>query len=114
MSERQVRTWRTLYHPNILPLIGVTHEFGPLLSPWMSEGPLTDFFKRTRGQLTIERRFIILREVADGLRYLHRVGVIHGDLTGSNILLDHHGRIRIADLCAPPDGRRWSYSSILT
>jgi len=63
----------------------------------MSGGTLTDFLNRNHGQLTMERRFTILLEVASGLRYLHQVIVIHGDLTGSNILLDQHGRIRIAD-----------------
>ncbi|KAF8841066.1 kinase-like protein [Paxillus ammoniavirescens] len=98
--EREARTWWRLDHPNVLPLIGITHELGPipaLITPWMSGGTLTDFLNQNHGQLTMERRFMILLEVASGLRYLHQVVVIHGDLTGSNILLDQHGRIRIAD-----------------
>ncbi|KAF8841068.1 kinase-like protein [Paxillus ammoniavirescens] len=98
--ERESRTWRTLNHPNILPLLGVIDGYGPLpslITPWMSEGPLTNFLEHNHGELTIEKRFVMLCEVASGLRYIHHEGVVHGDLTGSNILLDQHGRIFIAD-----------------
>ncbi|KAH0833919.1 kinase-like domain-containing protein [Lanmaoa asiatica] len=63
----------------------------------MDEGALTDFIYRNHSQFTIERKFIILHEIASGLQYLHHSGVIHGDLTGSNILVDQHGRICISD-----------------
>ncbi|KAF9239435.1 kinase-like domain-containing protein [Melanogaster broomeanus] len=98
--EREIGTWRRLNHPNILPLIGVTYEFGvlpALITPWMSEGSLTDFLERNHKELTMEDRFTMLLEMANGLRYLHKVGVIHGDLTGSNILVDQYWRICIAD-----------------
>ncbi|KAF8130165.1 kinase-like protein [Boletus edulis] len=100
MFERESRTWKKLNHRNILPLIGLTYEFGPIpsiITPWMSEGTLTGFVHRNHNQFTAERRLTILHEVASGLRYLHHSGVIHGDLTGSNILVDHHGRIYISD-----------------
>jgi serine/threonine protein kinase len=98
--EREFRTWRRLNHPNVLPLIGLTYEFGPIpciVTPWMDEGTLTDFIHRNHTQLTMERKLIILREVASGLQYLHHSGVIHGDLTGSNILVDQDGQICISD-----------------
>jgi serine/threonine protein kinase len=36
-----------------------------------------------------------LNEVAQGIEYLHSQGVVHGDLRGSNILIDggHHPRL---------------------
>lgn len=90
MFEREFRTWRGLSHQNILPLIGLTYQFGPipcLITPWMDEGALTDFIHRNHSQLTVERKFVIvsylfsrlkhnifitylqLQEVASGLQY---------------------------------------------
>ncbi|KAG6907410.1 hypothetical protein DXG01_009022 [Tephrocybe rancida] len=36
-------------------------------------------------------------DVASGLGYLHRNGIIHGDLKGPNILIDEQGRARLCD-----------------
>jgi len=36
-------------------------------------------------------------EVAEGLRYIHSKGILHGDLKPANILLDGEGRARLAD-----------------
>lgn len=63
MFERESKTWRRLNHQNILPLIGLTYQFGPipfLITPWMDEGPLTDFIYRNHSQLTMERKLIIV------------------------------------------------------
>jgi serine/threonine protein kinase len=35
--------------------------------------------------------------VAEGLRYLHWKGIIHGDIRGTNILLDRDYQVKIAD-----------------
>ena len=40
-------TWKTLQHPNILPLIGVImseNQFG-MVSDWMVDGNINDFVK---------------------------------------------------------------------
>ena len=41
---------------------------------------------------------VIIRDVVEGLRALHRVGIMHRDLKPDNILLDAGGRAVIADL----------------
>ena len=40
-------TWRTLQHPNVLPLIGVTMSEGQfaMVSDWMVNGNINDFVK---------------------------------------------------------------------
>ena len=40
-------TWKTLRHPNVLPLIGVTMSEGhfAMISEWMMNGNINDFVK---------------------------------------------------------------------
>ncbi|KAF9241883.1 kinase-like domain-containing protein [Melanogaster broomeanus] len=44
-----------------------------------------------------DSRMLQLGDVAEGLSYLHSHSVIHGDLTGTNILLDGSGIAYLAD-----------------
>lgn len=39
-----------------------------------------------------------MREIADGLAYLHGQGMLHRDLKAENVLIDRHGRAKLADL----------------
>ncbi|CAM9879142.1 unnamed protein product, partial [Phaeothamnion confervicola] len=52
--------------------------------------------------------FCIAQEVAEGMRYLHAMGVLHRDLKSTNILLDVSGHVRIVDFglsCLAAPGR---------
>eukprot|EP01094_Clydonella_sp_ATCC50884_P028423 TRINITY_DN8519_c0_g1_i1.p1 TRINITY_DN8519_c0_g1~~TRINITY_DN8519_c0_g1_i1.p1 ORF type:complete len:202 (-),score=51.92 TRINITY_DN8519_c0_g1_i1:127-690(-) len=44
-----------------------------------------------------ERRLQIVKEVAKGLRYMHQIGFLHRDVKSGNVLLDLHGRAKLAD-----------------
>lgn len=90
-----------LHHRNVLTLLGFTHGFDlhcrlpSLVSPWMPNGTSRDYLK---DQSKLERIRIVsciscrrnysdacfaqLTGVADGLCYLHRHDVVHGDLKG--------------------------------
>ncbi|KAG9219642.1 hypothetical protein CCMSSC00406_0006036 [Pleurotus cornucopiae] len=98
--RREVVIWKELEHKNILPLLGIVRGFGPYVSmvcPWMAKGSLTQYLGRRGSGLCHQRRLQIIREVASGLAYLHSKDVIHGDLSGSNILLDDAERVCISD-----------------
>ncbi|KAF8551233.1 hypothetical protein OG21DRAFT_1377060, partial [Imleria badia] len=44
--RRQLEIWRRLDHPNVLPFLGITAGFSPivsLVSQWMSNGTLQQF-----------------------------------------------------------------------
>ncbi|KAF9789474.1 kinase-like domain-containing protein [Thelephora terrestris] len=80
-------------HPNIVPLLGVTLEPLELISEWMSGGDLPRYISKHPGADILS----LLSDVAEGLSYLHSCNVIHGDLKGSNILVDQYDRARITD-----------------
>ncbi|KZT55914.1 kinase-like protein [Calocera cornea HHB12733] len=79
--------WRMLKHPNVLPFFGIhtnqRAEVG-LVTVWM---PHSDVIKYVQRKPNCDRRAII-RGAADGLAYLHRQAIVHGDIRGSKILID--------------------------
>ncbi|KIJ68103.1 hypothetical protein HYDPIDRAFT_25548 [Hydnomerulius pinastri MD-312] len=98
--RHEVIVWEKLDHRNILPLWGLASGFGPMLAmvcPWAENGALAKYLERLQHELTLERRFSLLCDIAAGLQYLHLQRVVHGDLTGMNILINSDGSACIAD-----------------
>ncbi|KAG8966801.1 hypothetical protein FRC03_011324 [Tulasnella sp. 419] len=101
---REAEIWCKLRHPNILSFLGYTHAVDgiQLLSPWCENGSLIEYYTKQYQKKNInvppEKRFHLLLDVARGLKYLHTgMQVYHGDLKGSNILIDRHGDALLCD-----------------
>ncbi|KAG1818661.1 kinase-like domain-containing protein [Suillus subaureus] len=97
--RRELIIWQKLIHDNILPLYGVALGFGPftaMVSPWAKNGSLTSYLESRRDILILDR-FKLLSDIASGLRYLHSNEVVHGDLSGSNILVMENGTACLSD-----------------
>ncbi|KAG2352496.1 kinase-like domain-containing protein, partial [Suillus spraguei] len=95
---REAYFWIQLSHDSILPLEGVTDGFGPLpafVTPWMENGSLNEYL-RPEVNLSREKKLTMIREVAAGLQYLHDKDIVHGDLTGANILVSGDGTLYIS------------------
>ncbi|MCG6955668.1 MAG: serine/threonine protein kinase [Gemmatimonadetes bacterium] len=84
----EIRTTARLQHPHILPLFdsGEADGFLFYVMPFVDGETLRDRLAR-EGQLPVDDALGIAREVADGLAYAHRAGVIHRDIKPANILL---------------------------
>ena len=95
---REGVAWKHLRHPNILPLLGVTvseHRFA-MVSDWMENGNINEFIGKdqhvnraelVRVKLDLDRRLadlfnIQLVDIANGLKYMHDLRIVHGDLKG--------------------------------
>ncbi|KAG1840166.1 kinase-like domain-containing protein [Suillus subalutaceus] len=82
--RREVAVWIKLSHAHVLTLHGTVSGFGPLpalVSTWMYNGALDGYLKRT--SLTMKQKL--------------KLGVIHGDLTNTNVLIDRDGNAFLAD-----------------
>jgi serine/threonine protein kinase len=95
--SREARTLAQLNHPNIVTV----HEFGEsqgvcLLAMEFVEGknlrPLIQEGKTTPA----EARALFL-PICDALQYAHDKGVVHRDIKPENLLVDPHGRVKVAD-----------------
>ncbi|KAF8434121.1 kinase-like domain-containing protein, partial [Boletus edulis BED1] len=105
--RRELGLLRRLEHSNIVPLLGVTHGFGPILAavlPWMANGTLHSFLKNKGQTLLIVERLELVYGIGFGLEYLHSLSVFHGDLHThalifhrGNVLIDEEQNPRISD-----------------
>jgi len=99
-------TDRFLYydHPNIelfVKVIQLNPRSPPtLLSELLNEN-LDTFVVRMEGKCTDSNQINLCHDMAKGLQYLHRSGVIHKNLHGRNVLITSNGAAKIADYVSP-------------
>ena len=103
MFHKEAIMWKSLHHPNVVPLVGVSKDwFGykfAMVSEWMANGRINNFveahedvnrFKLVRFLYASHHARSSLKvmlppqlaDAARGLIYLHHQGIIHGDLKG--------------------------------
>ena len=94
---QEIKTVASLQHPHILPLYDSGEADGLLyyVMPFAEGESLRQRLDR-EGQLAVDESLRIAIEVADGLDYAHRKGVVHRDIKPGNILLTE-GHATIAD-----------------
>ncbi|CAK5266258.1 unnamed protein product [Mycena citricolor] len=92
----EARVWKGLVHKNILPFMGLSEELAPspiLVYPFCRFGNIARYLS---GSQNVDRLNLI-RGVAAGVNYLHRCGIVHGDLRPSNVLVDSTGKPCVCD-----------------
>ncbi|MFQ5702973.1 MAG: serine/threonine-protein kinase [Gemmatimonadales bacterium] len=96
--ERRADLAVSLSHSHLARLLDFGHT-GALLwysSELVGGGSLHDLLVDA-GYVTKEKCLQIAEQVASALDYLHRRGVVHGNVKPRNILLDERGWVRLAD-----------------
>ncbi|KAJ3350227.1 hypothetical protein GGF32_004999 [Allomyces javanicus] len=98
--RRETQVMSLCKHPNVLRVytsfVADSRLF--IVTPYLSAGSVFDIM-RTAFPEGIDEISIatILKQVLQGLEYLHRNGHIHRDAKAGNILLDHDGTAILAD-----------------
>ncbi|KAG9091676.1 hypothetical protein FS749_016360 [Ceratobasidium sp. UAMH 11750] len=94
-AARELYTWSRCQHPNVLPLLGLAkfQDQIRMVSLWMENGNLPSYLDKhpelSRCDMSVH--------MCNGLEYLHRMGVIHGDFKGNNVLVSDDGIPIITD-----------------
>ncbi|KAF8608177.1 kinase-like protein [Ceratobasidium sp. AG-I] len=94
-TARELHTWSKCDHPGILPLLGMARFRGriAMVSPLMLNGRLDFYIARNPSINRIE----IAIQIAEALAYLHKKGIIHGDMKAANVLVSEKGHPKLAD-----------------
>jgi Tol biopolymer transport system component len=94
---KEIQTTANLQHPHILPLFDSGRVEGTVfyVMPYVQGESLRRRLERET-QLPVADAIRIATEIAEGLDYAHRQGVIHRDIKPDNVLF-HDGRAMVAD-----------------
>ena len=97
MFARQLGKLLTVHHPNILPIYdcGLENNVRYLVSPYITGGSIYERLKK--GPLSLDDSLRLSVEIASALDHLHGLGIIHRDITSSNVLLNSKGHAYLAD-----------------
>ncbi|KAI8827769.1 Pkinase-domain-containing protein, partial [Chytriomyces cf. hyalinus JEL632] len=99
---REIRILTSLRHENVVRLIEIISEefhnscFVHLVLEYMDHD-LTGVFNNSVLQWEQKHVKCLTKQMFEGLSYLHKKGIIHRDMKGSNLLLNKDGVLKLAD-----------------
>lgn len=83
-------------HPSIQTVIGFYHPENSdkycLITPFYRHGTLSDFMKERENDFGSILKFMVVLGITAGMKYLHKIGIVHGDLKPANILINEGNR----------------------
>ena len=96
--EKEVDILRSLNHPNIVRYLGTDRSQDHLFIfiELMPSGSVANLLNKYGPfQETVYRGYT--RQILNGLQYLHSERIIHRDVKGHNVLVDHRGTCKLSD-----------------
>lgn len=105
-SLREIKVLKKLQHKSIVPLIDMAYKAGDsskrvpgffsIVFPFV-EHDLKGLLENKNAILNASRIKCIVRQIGEGLAYLHRGDILHRDLKLANVLVSNRGVVRLAD-----------------
>ena len=95
----ELRQILELNHENLNPFVGVSLEPDPaiMVMAYASRGNLHEVILDSNFSLTWDIKFSLIRDITNGMRYLHSNYGWHGNLSSLTCLIDHRWICKIAD-----------------
>lgn len=95
--QREARALAQLSHPNIVGVhdYGQTGGFAYLVMEYVDGANLRQL--QRAGRLSPREAMAIVPQICEALQFAHDHGIVHRDIKPENILIDTHGRVKIAD-----------------
>jgi serine/threonine protein kinase/tetratricopeptide (TPR) repeat protein len=96
--KNELKLARKIVHKNICRMFDINEQDGNyyITMEYVPGEDLKSFIRRA-GSLSTEKALAIARQVAEGLKEAHGLGVVHRDLKPQNIMLDREGGVHIMD-----------------
>ncbi|CCD20004.1 protein kinase, putative [Trypanosoma vivax Y486] len=97
---REVSTMYSLQHPNIIHYFycetSVEENVFRVFMECATGGSVQNLLKE-KGKLEFKQYQSLLRDIVEGVAYIHSMRYVHGDIKTSNVLLSADGRAKIGD-----------------
>ncbi|KIK97449.1 hypothetical protein PAXRUDRAFT_24631 [Paxillus rubicundulus Ve08.2h10] len=96
--EREIDLLKDLSHPNIVQYLysSVDDDYLNIFLEYVPGGSVTALLRNYGAfEEPLVKNFV--RQILEGLNYLHERDIIHRDIKGANILVDNKGGIKISD-----------------
>ncbi|KAJ3122468.1 hypothetical protein HK098_002806 [Nowakowskiella sp. JEL0407] len=99
---KEAQIMARINHPRLVRFYGIVDDFETatmgIVMEYVPNGSLFDIINNDESDpLPLERRFMLLFDVAIGMVTLHRQDIIHNNLKPQNILVDENWRAKICD-----------------
>ncbi|KAG8908802.1 hypothetical protein FRB99_003040 [Tulasnella sp. 403] len=93
--RREAKFWQGLQHEHLLPFFGMCkiNRRVYIASPYILHGSLKNYVANFPGV----NRIRLLREVSDGLRYLHNHDIVHGNIKATNVMISDDATALLCD-----------------
>ncbi len=103
--EREARSMARLAHENVVRILDCPRDGSHLaiVMAYVSGGSVRDRLQAVRlagGKLAVDEAMDMILQAAAGIDAAHRIGLVHRDVKPSNLLLDEHGKVKVADFGA--------------
>lgn len=98
MLQHEIKTLKTLSHPNIIQLYEVmeTDKVLFLIMEHASGGEALDYVV-AHGRIAEDKARDLFRQIISAVSYCHRNRIVHRDLKAENLLLDRGLQIKLID-----------------
>ena len=102
LVRTEIDIMKLCHHPNVVRLLDhfENAEYIFIVMEYIRGGRLTDYMKEKKFNFTEKRVAELIYEIALGVKYLHKYGIIHRNLNPDNIMLtdsNDKGHIKIMD-----------------
>ncbi|KAI0340935.1 Pkinase-domain-containing protein [Trametopsis cervina] len=97
-AMREIKLLQSLRHENVVRLYEMMVSNGSVYMVFeYMDHDLTGVLSQTQFTFNDAHLKSLCQQMLSGLAYLHHKGVIHRDIKGSNILINNHGELKLAD-----------------
>uniref|UniRef100_A0A914V536 Protein kinase domain-containing protein n=1 Tax=Plectus sambesii TaxID=2011161 RepID=A0A914V536_9BILA len=98
IAENEVERLKCLNHKHVVEYYGSVKEHNAIViyMEYFPAGSLRDMIDNV-GALEESTAIAYIRQILDGLAYIHSMLILHCDLKCANLLLDGHGSVKIGD-----------------